>query len=47
VHLSLSVFVGLSFDKSFKIFVGEGHDLSLAEFLAVLSGVLFEAVVNC
>ena len=26
VHLSLSVFVGFSFDKSFNIFVGEGHE---------------------
>ena len=26
VHLSLSVFVGFNFDKSFNIFVGEGHE---------------------
>ena len=26
VHLSLSVFVGFSFGKSFNIFVGEGHE---------------------
>ena len=25
VHLSLSVFVGFSFDKFFNIFVSEGH----------------------
>ena len=47
MHLSLSVFVGFSFDKSFNIFVGEGHESLLAEFLAVFSGVLLEAIVNC
>ena len=42
VHPSLNVFVGFTFDKSFNNFVGEGHE-SVAEFLAIFSGVFFKA----
>ena len=45
--ISLSVFVGFSFDKSFNTFVGEGHEPFLAEFWVVFSGVLSDAIVNC
>ena len=49
VHLSLSVFVGFSFDISFKTFVGEGHERTfhLLNFRLFFSGVLSEAIVNC
>ena len=46
-RISLSVFVGFTFDKSFNIFVSEGHESFTCRIFGFFSGVVLEAIVTC